>query len=642
MKILVFVALSICSSFLVRAQLCTGSLGDPAVHITFGTGGNPGPALPGSISSLTYVAKDCPDEGEYTLVNNSFDCFSQAWHVIPADHTPNESRVYFMLINSSSSPGVIYVNTISGLCANTTYEFAVWVMNVLRPTSCSGTGLDPNLTLKIETTTGTLLATFNANDVARTQTPGWRQLGMSFTTPPGVTSVICRIINNNAGGCGNDLALDDITLTPCGPKVVSRIAANNLDFVSACVDANTSFLLSSTVSAGFLNPVVQWQRSIDDGLTWTDIPGANTADYQAPPSITPGSVKYRMIIAEASNFSSLSCRIAGNPITVTITALPFVQATNYVFGCFGSDVALFASGGSTFQWTGPNGFISNKQHPVIPKVKYSDAGVYRVVVSTAGGCSNTDSTNLDIYPAANAAIGNNVTICEGKSTTLSASGGVRYRWSPGAGLSNDTIANPIASPVDDTRYTVTVFSNFGCTDTASVKVSVIKKPIANAGPDKKTRPGRTIILNGSIKGNDVSYSWSPTANMLNTQSLQPSVNPSVDTKYTLHVVSNMGCGTSTDEVFVRVYDKILIPNAFSPNGDGINDNWVIEPLDLFDESITQIYNRYGQIVFKRNGYPKPWDGTSNGKPVPAGNYYYVIDLRTNNEPPLTGWVMIVR
>jgi hypothetical protein len=136
MKIPAFVATFILSSTLVHAQLCTGSLGDPAVHITFGLGGNPGPALPGNISGLPYVAKDCPDEGEYTLVNNVFDCFSQAWHVIPADHTPNESRGYFMLINSSSSPGDIYVNTVSGLCANSTYEFAVWVMNVLRPSSC--------------------------------------------------------------------------------------------------------------------------------------------------------------------------------------------------------------------------------------------------------------------------------------------------------------------------------------------------------------------------------------------------------------------------------------------------------------------------------------------------------------------------
>jgi gliding motility-associated-like protein len=329
-------------------------------------------------------------------------------------------------------------------------------------------------------------------------------------------------------------------------------------------------------------------------------------------------------------------------VTINITALPFVQATNYVFGCFGSDVALFASGGSTFQWTGPNGFTSNKQHPIIPKVKYSDAGVYRVTVSTGGGCANTDSTNLDIYPAAHATISNDIMICEGKSTTLLASGGVKYRWHPLSGLSNDTIPTPIATPGDNTRYTVTVYSDYGCTDTASVMVAIIKKPIANAGGDKKTRPGRPVQLNGAVKGTNFTYAWAPSASIINTQSLQPNVSPSVDTKYTLEANSTLGCGATTDEVFVKVYEKILIPNAFSPNGDGINDKWVIEPLDLFEESVTQVYNRYGQVVYKSKGYSTPWDGTQNNKPIPAGNYYYVIDLKNNNEPKITGWVFVVR
>lgn len=642
MKSVFCIAVIVCCISQIRAQLCTGSLGDPIVHITFGAGSNPGPALPGSVTNYTYVTKACPDDGEYTLMNNSFDCFSQAWHVIPSDHTPNESGGYFMLVNASSSPGEFYTNTVSGLCANTTYEFAVWVMNVSRPTSCSGSGIDPNLTFKIETTTGVLLATYNANDIAKTQTPGWRPLGLSFTTPPGTTSVICRVRNNNAGGCGNELALDDITISPCGPKVLSRVTANNSDYIDACIDGNTSFLLSSTISAGYANPVVQWQKSNDGGINWADIPEANSTSYTTPPTTTAGATKYRMVVAEAANFGSPNCRIAANPVTVNLTSLPFVQATNYVFGCFGSDVALFASGGTTFQWSGPNGFTSNKQHPVIPKVKYSDAGLYKVVVSTAGGCANTDSTHLDIYPAAHATISSDATICEGKSITLSAFGGTRYRWSPIEGLSNDTIPNPVASPRNDTRYTVTVFSEYGCTDTANAMITVIKKPVANAGPDKKTRLGRPITLNGSITGNDVSYAWSPSVNMANIQSLQPSVNPSTDTKYTLHVTSNVGCGTSNDDVFVKVYEKVLIPNAFSPNGDGINDSWVIEPLDLFDESVTHIYNRYGQIIYTSHGYSKPWDGTQNGKPVPAGSYYYVIDLRTNNEPRMTGWVFILR
>lgn len=642
MKFFILSLVCIASFSNAPGQLCSGSLGDAAVHISFGVGSNPGDALPGSVTSYSHVPKACPEDGEYTLVNNSFDCFNQAWHVIPSDHTPNESRGYFMLINASSSPGEFYKNTVAGLCANTSYEFAFWIMNVLKPGSCDGTDADPNITIRIETTTGSLLANYNTNDISKTQTPGWRQVGTLFTTPPGTTSVVCRLINNRAGGCGNELAIDDITVSACGPRVTSRITTNNSDHIDACVDGNTSFPLSSTIGSGFTNPAYQWQKSVDDGLSWLDIPGANSSTYTTPAMTTAGSVRYRMIIGEGANFSSASCRIAANPLTVRLTALPFVQATNYVFGCFGSDVALFASGGSSFQWTGPNGFTSTKQHPVIPKVKYSDAGVYKVVVSTAGGCANSDSTNLDIYPAATAVIGNNVTICEGKSTTLAAGGGTRYRWTPQAGLSNDTIPNPVASPIDDTRYTVTVFSEYGCSDTASVMVTVIKKPVANAGPDKKTRPGRPITLNGSVKGNDVTYSWSPSLDMLYNQSLQPSVSPGADTRYTLQVISNIGCGTSTDEVFVRVFDKILIPNAFSPNGDGVNDTWVIEPLELFDESVTQVYNRYGHLVYSSNGYAKAWDGTQNGKPVPSGNYYYVIDLRTNNEPKLTGSVFIVR
>ena len=626
----------------IQAQLCTGTSGDPTVHITFGSGTNPGPAFPAGVTGYAYSAKECPDDGEYTLVNSSFNCFSQTWHDIPADHTPNESRGYFMLLNASSAPGDLYVNTVSGLCPNTGYEFAVWVMNVLNPNSCNGRGIDPSLSFKIETTTGTILAIYNASDIALTQTAGWRQVGLTFTTPPGISSVVCRIINNKAGGCGNDLALDDITLTPCGPKIVSTFTANNSDHITACVDSNTSFVLSSSISPGFQNPSVQWQVSTNNGVIWKDIPGANTPTYKTPPSVTPASFKYRMIIGEAANFNTPGCRIAANAVTVNITGLPFVQATNYVFGCFGADVALFASGGTIYHWTGPNGFTSNKQHPVLSKVKFSDAGLYKVIVSSAGGCPNSDSTNLDIYPAAKAAISKDAIICEGKSTPLSASGGIRYRWSPSTGLSNDSIANPIASPATDTRYTVTVFSDHGCTDTASVMVAVIKIPRANAGPDKKTRPGMQVLLDGSVKGNHASYVWIPSANMTNAQSLQPSISPPVTTKYTLQVVSDLGCGSSSDDVLVTVYNKFLIPNAFSPNSDGINDTWIIEPLNVFGESVTHVYNRYGQIVFRSNGYSKPWDGTLNGKPVPAGNYYYVIDPKTNNEPKLTGWVFVVR
>jgi gliding motility-associated-like protein len=92
---------------------------------------------------------------------------------------------------------------------------------------------------------------------------------------------------------------------------------------------------------------------------------------------------------------------------------------------------------------------------------------------------------------------------------------------------------------------------------------------------------------------------------------------------------------------VRVYKKIIIPNTFSPNNDGINDYWNIDALVTYPGSSILIFNRYGQQVYQSTGYARPWDGTYNGSPLPQGTYYYIIDLK-NNTPKLTGWVLIVR
>jgi gliding motility-associated-like protein len=94
-------------------------------------------------------------------------------------------------------------------------------------------------------------------------------------------------------------------------------------------------------------------------------------------------------------------------------------------------------------------------------------------------------------------------------------------------------------------------------------------------------------------------------------------------------------------VNVLVFETIKVPNTFTPNGDGYNDTWQIDLLDLFDESLTEVYNTAGQLVYRDIGHGKPWDGTRNGKPVPAGTYYYVIDLKTNADK-LRGYVTIIR
>jgi gliding motility-associated-like protein len=620
-----------------NSQLCTGSLGDPVAWITFGTG--PNTPLPAYSTTYTYVGSNCPDDGQYTVTDLTFGCFGSSWWSVIGDHTPNDQNGRYMLVNASETPGVFFTDTISTLCDNTTYEFSAWVMNVLKAPTC-GTSIDPDLTFQVETLTGAILITFNSGAIPMTNVATWKQYGTFLTTPAGVTSVVIRISNNAPGGCGNDLALDDITFRPCGPTITATVATDGSADITTCAANEIPYLLNGFYTNAYSNPSLQWQVSLNNGLSYSNIPGETNSTYLRQPTGV-GTFKYRLTIAEGNNIFIPQCRIASQPVTVTISPPPFVQATNYVFGCYGSTIVLFASGGTIYQWTGPNGFNSNTQEVRIPNVQFTDAGLYRVRVTTFYGCSNSDSTNLVIYPAAHASISADVSICEGETVQLNASGGTRYKWDPATGLSNDTIPNPLAKPKDSTKYLMYLFNQYNCFDTASVRVNVWHKPVANAGPDLKTLVDKPIRIKGSASGTLVTYSWTPNLYMIQSSTITPVVNPPQTMSYLLQVTSTLGCGISSDEVIVKVFDKLQVPNVFTPNGDGINDKWEIDLLDSYTECRVDIFNRYGQIVFHSIGYERPWNGTYKNKPVPAGTYYYIIDTKVGRQV-LSGFVDIVR
>jgi gliding motility-associated-like protein len=94
-------------------------------------------------------------------------------------------------------------------------------------------------------------------------------------------------------------------------------------------------------------------------------------------------------------------------------------------------------------------------------------------------------------------------------------------------------------------------------------------------------------------------------------------------------------------VFIKVFSKIVIPSAFTPNADGINDTWDIVGLNTYPNSLVSVFNRFGALVFKSTGYPKAWDGEYGGRQIPTGTYYYTIDLK-NGSKTLSGWVALIR
>ncbi|MEP7229958.1 MAG: gliding motility-associated C-terminal domain-containing protein [Ginsengibacter sp.] len=622
------------------AQLCQGSLGDPVINIDFGSGSGPASALPGTLTNYNFVQYSCPADGLYSIGNSSPLCFGDTWHMVSQDHTPNDVNGYMMIVNASYTPGDFYVQTVDGLCDNTTYEFAAWILNILKPSACGFAGIKPNVTFNIETTSGTILQSFKTGDIPATDTPTWKQYGLFFTTPANTNSIVVRMTNNAPGGCGNDLVLDDITFRPCGPLV--NVAINNTaTSVNVCEGDFPTFTFSSDVTPILGNTSYQWQISTDLGATWADITGATNATYTRLPISGLGVYKYRVAVAQGNYVLIPSCsRVLSEVLTVNQIALPVPAASNNGPVCEGYTLVLTANNAATYSWTGPANFSSNQPSPAIGRVPLNYNGKFYLKIVSPEGCTNTDSTVVTIIPGPLVNAGSDINICEGTTAQLKGSTNAgSYLWLPAQSLSDNLILNPVASPAQTTEYILSV-DNGTCQKSDSVIVGVYKKPLADAGPDKVLIQGNSTTLDATSNISEVSVLWQPNFNITTATDLVPFVNPITSTTYTLTLNSKYGCGTSRDTVFVKVFAKLFIPNAFSPNNDGVNDQWNIEPLQAYPSAIVKVFNRFGQMIFTNNGISKAWDGRYKGKIQTTGAYPYTIDLR-NGAPVIKGIVYLL-
>ncbi|HEX4875404.1 MAG TPA: T9SS type B sorting domain-containing protein [Chitinophagaceae bacterium] len=370
----------------LKAQLCTGSLGDPVVNLTFGSGTNGGTSY--SPPGYTYTAATCPNDGFYTITNVTSNCFNSTWHTVNNDHTGGGN---FMLVNASFQPADFFVGTVTGLCPNTTYEFSAWILNVL----ISPAGIKPNLTFTIETPAGAVLQTMNTGDITVTPSPVWRQYGFFFTTTAGNPDIVLRITNNAPGGMGNDLALDDITFRPCGPSLSSSILGNS-DNVDICTYDQPGYTFNAAISSGFLNPVFQWQISTDSTATWKDIPGATTLNYQRQPTV-PGRYWYRLTVAEDGNAGISSCRIASNVLLINVHPRPVVNAgpDRIIRNGGKAQLTAAASGENiTIAWSPPEGLNDPLLlNPVAAPVRDT---WYRLTATSVYGCTNDDVTFVQV------------------------------------------------------------------------------------------------------------------------------------------------------------------------------------------------------------------------------------------------------
>jgi gliding motility-associated-like protein len=662
MKYLIIALLILLAGY-ADAQTCTGGLGDPIADITFGSGTGFGGPLAAGITNMTYVASQCPNDGSYTIVNSTANCFSNTWLNVPHDHT-GDPNGYFMLINASFQPSVFYTQTINGLCPGTSYQFAAWVLNM---DDVQGL-IESNLTFTISTTSGTVLQTYSTGNIAASSSVNWLQYAVYFNTPAGVSSVVLQIINNASGGDGNDLALDDITFRAAGPATQASVVGYTSDSVIFCQSNTQPLTFNATVESCYATTVYQWQESTDGGTTWTDITGATGLSYSWSGTST-GGYQYRLNVAQAGNIGNSTCEVSSSPIGITIvpTPSPAVSITASAdSSCMGSPVTFTAtpdSGGASpiYQWM-VDGVNSGSGGATYSSSSLTSSDVVSCTMTSDATCvltpvvvSNDLSLVVTAIPVTGVSIASSAqSICQDSGVVFTATpsnggGDPTYQWTvngqgtgPDAPVFTDSLLN--SGDVVNCTMTGSLLCSLPVASPQPITMTIYPLPVISLTADTVIAGGASLQLDPVITGTISSYQWSPATGLDNPAVADPVATPEGTSTYSLLVISPEGCKASASEI-VGVFYSLQMPNAFTPNGDGRNDLFRVPPSVPVSIRQLAVYNRQGLLVFSTSNVSVGWDGTFNGHPQPAG--VYVWELVYDN--PLTkrtasakGTVVLVR
>ena len=630
-------------------QLCTGSLGDPVVDITFGSGtATHAGALASGTTSYTYSNADFPSDGSYTVENTTAGSGSVWWST--TDHTGNTGG-YMMVVNASvSKTDYFYKNTVTGLCPGTTYEFAAWVVNLLRSRDIS----PPNITFSILTTSGTVLGTYTTGSIAlSTSGPEWKQYGLYFTTPAGVSDVVIQMTNNSSGGApANDLALDDITFRPCGPIMVSSFSSSSaITSQTTCAGTNQTYTLSASVSTGYTNPVYQWQ--VNTGSGWVNISGATSTTYTISykPAVA-GTYQYRLVSSEAANAGSAACEVASNILTLSVTATPSAAFSSSGTNCLGDSVTFkdlsTSTGLSSTQWSWNfgDGQTSTKQNP---SHLYAASGNYTVslTVTNSGGCSATSTTQtIHVNAKPVAAFVYSSPNCVGQAVTFtdkstSADGTIaKWIWNYGDGSAADTATSNAARTHTYTTaatYTVSlqVITSGGCLSLVSSQSIVIHPlPVADFSmPDVCLSDAYAQFTDKSTiaDGTQSSFTYLWNFGDPNATSANPNTSTEQNPKHkyskadnytvTLTVTSGNGCVSAVSSQTFTVNGAVPQAGFTVANSNALCSSDPVE----FDNTSTVDFGNITKIIFYFDYNNAPTDSSvyyKDSGQIPSDNKFY--------------------
>lgn len=446
---------------------------------------------------------------------------------------------------------------------------------------------------------------------------------------------------------GNGFPRKVVFKTTDGGATWQDITSNILAFGGG----NLNAVLFHDINNGYvISPGGLLFKTTNGGVSWThDYAPTNSlfntlafSPKTVPPAIT---FENRKVFVSGFTLPNVAGHIMeyGNPANVNVNTTETVtnaSCTNPTGGSItvnttgGIAPYTYSINGGAFQSS--NSFTGLTQGPKTIVVKDAFCGIITKTINIGFNDNLVLTTNNDTL------------VCAGAPVQMLASTngtGATYAWSPSGGLSAANISNPVATVNSNAAYTVTATLN-GCVRNKTINIGIKPNPVINAGPDKTIVDGDEVILEGSGTTTPASIAWTPNSTLTGANTYTPVAKPNTTTIYTLTVRDNNNC-TSTDNMVVNVIPYCLkVMNAFTPNGDGQNDVWIVTNNggSCTRQVFATVFNRYGNIVFKDDNYQNKWDGTYKGKPVADGTYYYAITYRLINGASITlkGDVTILR
>ncbi len=425
----------------------------------------------------------------------------------------------------------------------------------------------------------------------------------------------------------NCTASADITLTE-PPALTSVLKPTHITCQSALFNNGS---IDLAVNGGVKPYLFSWS----DGSSSEDLTG-----------LTEG--KYVVTITDANNCQLRDSVNINLPPDVKFTAIPS-DFNSFNVSCNGSangSIDMTTSSGLapfSYSWQRAGGGFTASTDDI----SGLRAGNYIILVTDANLCTGRDTIeirepgklSMTLDPSMSIAGGFNIN-CAGAGTgsinavPVNSVGNTTYLWSDGATAQT---RNNLRAGV----YGLIITDSNGCQADSSITLTEpdslkllfeVTQPWCPDKPDGEIR----LTASGGVVGTDYTYKWSDNSTGRDITNI-------LNGLFSVTVKDMNGC-TVRDSVLVEPQKEIclIIPNAISPNGDLINDEWNIGLINLYPNVEIKIFNRWGEIVWRSEmGYPKPWDGRSNDSELPIDSYHYIIDLN-NGSKPILGNVTIVR